>query len=301
MREIYSCFINVSVGAASQAGVLFYIPYEEINMATIFGSPYNDNGGWNSGQYRPFLRGTDGTDYIYGLAGSDIIYGYRGNDHLYGQDGNDRVHAGEGDDNVYGGNGNDVLDGGAGNDYLDAGAGNDYLEGSTGNDMLKGREGNDSLNGGAGMDALHGSTGNDALNGGNDRDFLYGGADSDVLNGGNGNDYLSGGHGKDYLLGGSGKDTFDYDWVSESPVPHPLGFNPQYDFIYGFNRSEGDKLDLSGIDANAYVTGNQAFSSGQLSYNASISVFTAHVYGGGDLQIQFVATAAFSPDLDVIM
>jgi serralysin len=253
---------------------VFYIPYEEITMATIFGSPYNDNGGWNSGQYRPFLRGTDGADYIYGLAGSDIIYGYRGNDHLYGQEGNDRVHAGEGDDKVYGGNGNDVLDGGTGNDYLDAGAGSDYLDGSTGNDTL---------------------------NGSNDSDHLFGGAGSDILNGGHGNDYLNGGYGKDYLIGGGGKDIFDYDRVSESPVPHPLGFNPQYDFISGFNRAEGDKLDLSGIDANAYATGNQAFSFGQLSYNASINVLTAHVYGDGDLQIQFVATAAFSPYLDVIV
>jgi hypothetical protein len=48
------------------------------------------------------------------------------------------------------------------------------------------------------------------------------------------------------------------------------------------------------------MAGNQAFSSSQLSYNTAIGVLTAHVHGGGDLQIQFVATAAFSPSLDVI-
>ncbi|WP_256208932.1 hypothetical protein [Nitrosospira sp. Nsp14] len=45
---------------------------------------------------------------------------------------------------------------------------------------------------------------------------------------------------------------------------------------------------------------NQAFSSSQLSYNAGIGVFIAHVHDGGDLQIQFVATGAFIPTLDVI-
>ncbi len=40
--------------------------------------------------------------------------------------------------------------------------------------------------------------------------------------------------------------------------------------------------------------------SNQLSYNAGIGVFTAHVYGGDDLQIQLMATAAFTPNLDVI-
>ena len=88
--------------------------------------------------------------------------------------------------------------------------------------------------------------------------------------------------------------------MSETPAPGSLRYNRQYGIIPGFNRSEGDKLDLSGIDGNACVPDNQAFSSSQLSCNAGIGVLTAHIHGGGDLQIQFMATAAFIPNLDVI-
>ena len=88
--------------------------------------------------------------------------------------------------------------------------------------------------------------------------------------------------------------------MSETPARGSLRYNPQYDIIPGFNRSEGDKRGLAGIDENACAPGNELLSSNQLSYNAGIGVFTAHVHGGDDLQIQFMATAAFTPNLNVI-
>ncbi len=80
---------------------------------------------------------------------------------------------------------------------------------------------------------------------------IFGGAGNDVLTGGAGNDILVGRNGADTLTGGGGADIFRYDNVSEST---PAGRDGIQDFTLG------DLIDLSRIDANANVVGNQAFS-----------------------------------------
>jgi hypothetical protein len=77
---------------------------------------------------------------------------------------------------------------------------------------------------------------------------------ADTLSGGAGKDVLVGGPGADRLTGGKGADTFVYLSLADSK-PKPS----KRDTIRDFNAKQGDRIDLSAIDANAKVKGNQAF------------------------------------------
>jgi Ca2+-binding RTX toxin-like protein len=88
--------------------------------------------------------------------------------------------------------------------------------------------------------------GNDTITGSNQSDVLLGGAGRDVITGGGGADRLS---------GGTGADRFVYNAVSDSKT----GVKNR-DTITDFNRSEGDKIDLSKIDADPKRRGNQKLS-----------------------------------------
>lgn len=164
----------------------------------------------------------------------DIINGLGGNDILNARDTNDTLNGGLGNDTLNGNGGNDTLNGDAGNDSLNGGIGNDILNGGSNNDTLNGGIGNDSLNGGTGNDSLNGGTGNDTLIGGSGDDILVGGA------------------GKDTMSDQTGNDIYRYFSTSESTV------GAQRDVILDFTRGN-DKLDLSSIDANLNIIGNQAF------------------------------------------
>jgi len=165
-----------------------------------------------------------------------------------------------------------------------------------GNDIVTARDTNDTIYGYGGNDLLQGNGGNDSIYGHSGDDTLKGGGGSDYLSGGSGNDTLIGGTGSDSLRGGSGADIFDYNAVNESPE------GSGRDKILDFSWQEGDKIDLSGVDANVFMAGNQAFSSSQLSYDANTHIFTADVIGGSDLEIELVGGApGFSTTLDVIV
>jgi hypothetical protein len=84
------------------------------------------------------------------------------------------------------------------------------------------------------------------------KDVITGGRYSDNLSGFNGNDTIAGGGGADFLSGGRGADRFVFKAASESRWSN-------IDTITDFSRSQGDKIDLSKIDAKAGVGGNQAF------------------------------------------
>jgi Ca2+-binding RTX toxin-like protein len=84
------------------------------------------------------------------------------------------------------------------------------------------------------------------------RDEIIGGRYNDSLSGFNGNDTLTGGGGADWLSGGKGADRFVFKSASES-----RGYNN--DYITDFSRSQGDRIDLSKIDAKTGIAGNQAF------------------------------------------
>ena len=117
--------------------------------------------------------------------------------------------------------------------------------------------GNDAANvliGNSGSNYLRGYAGNDALYGAAGADTLDGGAGDDRLSGGAGNDRLLGAAGQDRLTGGTGADRFVVWRTSESKVGAA-----NRDIILDFNRAEGDKVDLSGIDANPWTSGDHAF------------------------------------------
>lgn len=169
---------------------------------------------------------------------------------------------------LHAGRGNNVLDGGGGSDtvsYANGVGGTTGVRvslavstaqatGGSGSDKLIsiekliGSKYNDTLTGNSLANNLSGSSGNDVLKGV---------AGNDALNGGSGDDLLVGGTGLDQLTGGSGKDRFDFNSIGESLENSRVRGNGP-DVITDFTRGQ-DKIDLSTIDANSALSGNQAF------------------------------------------
>jgi Ca2+-binding RTX toxin-like protein len=109
---------------------------------------------------------------------------------------------------------------------------------------IVGTDRNDTFFGGSRGNRLFGQIGHDDM---------FGEGGNDLLNGGAGFDFLVGGAGRDTLTGGTGSDIFAFGAVGESR----RGTNR--DTITDFRASESDIIDLSSIDANTRVTGNQRF------------------------------------------
>lgn len=233
--------------------------------------------------------------YIDLQDGHDLLTGSVGRDHVLGGAGNDTIGGGPGDDTLLGGDGDDSLNGGAGNDSLEGGAGNDRLLDNSGVNTLAGGAGNDTyfvqstdlatigeslnqgvdtvfsngrlvlglnlengtllgttgaeLTGNGLANILNGNSGDDTISGNGGADRLFGKEGADLIDGGSGNDTLEGGVGADTITGGTGADRFVFRAAD-------LGST---DRIADFSAADGDRIDLLAIDANANVTGNQAF------------------------------------------
>jgi len=202
------------------------------------------------------VSGTAYTDTLLGNAGSNVLDGREGNDSLNGMDGNDTLIGGVGNDSMDGGIGNDSLSGGADNDILNGGAGNDILDGGLGIDTvsyLNMKEVNVDLRitssqntGGAGYDTLISI---ENISGSLYNDKLTGNAGNNALDGRAGNDILIGGAGQDTLTGGDGADRFGFNLITETGSTKASA-----DIVKDFNRVQGDKIDLSAIDANRGTT-----------------------------------------------
>ena len=116
------------------------------------------------------------------------------------------------------------------------------------------------------------------------KDFLLGTAKGEKLSGLDGDDTLAGGLGRDTLKGGTGADLFKFNSIDETGIT-----SKTRDTISDFHHDEGDRIDLSSIDASDTLTGNQAFifigtaafssnATGQLRFDTK-----AHVlYGSND-------------------
>jgi Ca2+-binding RTX toxin-like protein len=232
------------------------------------------------------LDGGDGNDVLRGGAGADAIDGGAGVDTASYYTATTGVVISLASNIGSGGEAQgdtlisiESLSGGQGNDTLEGDAGANTLTGWNGNDVLRGGAGVDRLDGGAGIDtasyyrattgvvvSLASNTGSggeaqgdtlisiESLSGGQGWDQLYGNAGANVLQGWNGNDLLVGRAGHDTLTGGAGADRFQFTAVGDSVV----GTNA--DRITDFSHAQGDRIDLSGIDANTGAAGNQAFS-----------------------------------------
>jgi serralysin len=169
------------------------------------------------------------------------------------------LHGDGGADELFGRDGSDVLIGGAGADLLDGGAGIDTASYATAAgavlaDLMRDPSWN---NGDAYRDTyisienLNGSAYADSLRGNDAGNSLDGGDGADQLHGRGGNDVLIGGAGADLLLGGSNADRFVFRSPSESLASGP---DSVMDFVSGT-----DTIDLRQIDANALLSGDQAF------------------------------------------
>ncbi len=233
------------------------------------------------------LYGGDGNDTLIGGRGADLIDGGEGFDLIDGGDGADRISAGGGFDTVIAGLGNDTVMAGEGFDLVEGGEGDDRIWGGAGFDTLIGGAGNDLLNGEADYDELTGGAGNDTLIGGEGYDTLLGGEGNDLLRGDGGYDILNGGAGYDVMTGGSGYDSFVFEAITDSAAS-----GRYIDVISDFEASGFDVIDLSAIDANLSVAGDQAFafigtdafsgSGGELRYTAARSSALVEIDLDGD-------------------
>ena len=113
------------------------------------------------------------------------------------------------------------------------------------------------FDGAAGNDRLVLGTGDDTGLGGTGDDLIDGGAGNDRLLGNDGNDVLLGGKGHDVLKGGLGADHFAFAQIDMSDAA--FAGSPVTDRIADFSSAEGDKIDLSLIDARAGQPSLQAF------------------------------------------
>jgi Ca2+-binding RTX toxin-like protein len=137
----------------------------------------------------------------------------------------------------------------------------DTISGLAGNDLLVALGGDDRLFGATGDDRLEGGADKDRLDGGTDADILLGGPGDDSLFGRDGNDFVRGDLGRDFLAGGSGADAFFFGDVGFGPVEYESGVGKgNRDRVTDFSRAEGDKIDVSEMDADLTVAGLQAFS-----------------------------------------
>lgn len=192
---------------------------------------------------------------------------------IAGSTGLDRLEGGAGDDVLIGGAGGDVLIGGLGRDtasYDGATEGVEALLSAPG--ANSGDAVGDSY---VGIESLAGSEFGDFLAGDGGGNVLSGRGGADTLGGGLGADTLRGGAGGDILIGDAGSDVFDFDRADDSPAASRdvirAGLTAAFE---GAGVAGGDAIDLSGIDANTAVAGNQAFlfgggGVGQVSLTAS--------------------------------
>ncbi|MGO1075572.1 beta strand repeat-containing protein [Inquilinus sp. CA228] len=287
------------------------------DIEIVIGSNFNDTltGNW----HYETLRGGGGNDLLRGGAGEDVLDGGAGVDTASYYTGASAVTV--------------TLSGGTGGDAQgDTLSGIENLTGSNiGGDTLTGGSGANVLSGWGGDDRLYGGAGADRLDGGSGVDFTSyynssaavranlaagtasgGAAQGDVLasienvNGSSFDDTLTGSSaanalgglgGRDTLTGGAGADSFIYKATSESAV----GANA--DRITDFSHAQGDRIDLSLIDANGGGLGNAAFTfigtglftgvAGQLRYavtSPGVTTIAGDVNGDGTSDFHIALT-----------
>jgi Ca2+-binding RTX toxin-like protein len=225
------------------------------------------------------MTGNDVYNVLYGGAGNDTLYGAGGNDSLYGDVGNDVLDGGTGGDLMQGGQGDDIY-------YVDSYSDKIYEAANYGIDTVRSKI----------AYVLDENIENLELAASATNAYATGNALNNVIHGNATNNVITGGAGFDTMFGGAGADTFKFAAVGEA-APLGAGYT---DYIPDFNEAEGDKIDLSAIDANLFVAGDQAFNpigvnvaftgaAGQLRFN----------YGFLEGDVNGDAVADFQIDLDV--
>ncbi|WP_192931228.1 calcium-binding protein [Gemmobacter serpentinus] len=217
-----------------------------------------------------------GNNRVDAGAGNDAVHNLKeqGNIILLGK-GND-TYAGEGfgsfstdrGDTVRGGDGNDTIavstfkstyTGDKGNDlFISVGWQNTFI-GGNGSDTIsyEARDHDTSLRGsGLTIDLQAGKvqTGANRVEFVRQIENVIGTIGNDAIFGQSGANRLTGGEGFDQLTGRGGADTFVWRSHTEARVA-----SNNIDIVMDFNRAQGDKIDLRGIDADPTRAGDQAF------------------------------------------
>lgn len=291
-----------------------------------------------AGAGNDIVDGGSGRDTMYGGTGSDAFFVDNSSDRVFENagEGTDLVNAtvsyalsanvenlnliGPATINGAGNASDNVIVGNDANNMLSGYSGNDALRGGLGDDTLNGGDGNDTLNGGAGNDtasyygASIGVTVNLALTGAQDTagagsdtllrvenitgsafgDVLTGNGGANAIDGAAGNDIINGSAGADLLTGGAGADVFVYGALSDSTMK--LGGRDQ---ILDFHASQGDLIDLGGIDAvaggtdDAFTVVNQfSHVAGQLVIDATAGGYLVKADVTGDGHVDFAILVA---------
>ena len=260
-----------------------------LNIENLTGSNYADkltgNAGinvLNGGAGADSMTGGDGNDTYYvdnvgdvvietnavaSTGGTDIVYSYLSAYTLGANVENGRILS-SGTASLTGNSLGNLLYAGAGNNVLDGAAGTDtvsYLYATAGVTVSLAST-IAQATGGSGSDTLLNI---ENLTGSSYADTLTGSAGNNILNGVAGNDVLIGGLGADQLTGGTGADKFVFNSLAEMGLT-----STTRDTITDFKTSEGDKIDLQGVDANTALAGDQAFT-----FLGAVSAFTGDSTG----------------------
>lgn len=246
-----------------------------------------------------------GPDDVLGGAQEDVLNAPSGGGGVYGQNGGDTLYGGGSADELYGEAGDDLLYGGGGSDLLHGGTGRDRMEGGTGNDLYLVDNASDQVieAANAGTDTVKswvnysvaanvevlrlqgendlagvGTNSGEALVGQTGDNVLRGMGGDDILTAKAGDDELIGGEGMDWLVADAGADVFIYEDIDDSPA----GIQNR-DLINGFEHGQ-DVIDLSAIDANLDVSGDQAFTfiGGASFTTGTLGQLRFHTWGQGN-------------------
>ncbi|HTV68861.1 MAG TPA: calcium-binding protein [Rhizobiaceae bacterium] len=199
------------------------------------------------------LRGNNLANTILGRSGDDALFGRGGNDTLIGGAGADSLNGGVGNDVFVLENGADTVTDVSGIDRITSTITRNLVSYATIENLTLLGAGAINGVGNGRANTITGNNNKNALSGVNGNDVLNGLGGSDTLSGGFGLDRLTGGLGIDRLTGGTQADRFIFNSVTES---RSAGGR---DTIVDFSHTQGDRIQLSGIDANTKLAGNQAF------------------------------------------
>jgi serralysin len=218
-------------------------------------------------------------------------------------------------ENAVGGGGNDTLVGNAAANVLDGGAGSDTMTGGAGGDIYVVDSARDKVTelAGQGADSVWSAVGyklgsnldnlrltgiaNIAATGNSLDNMLEGNAGKNTLSGGDGADVLDGGAGVDRLTGGRGADVFRFE-SGDTGVGSGLR-----DVVTDFKAADGDRVDLTAIDANTSIGGVQPFAfigsvqfsahAGELRFQHSVLSGDVDGDGSADFEIQLTGLRTF--------
>ncbi|UOM35203.1 S8 family serine peptidase [Acuticoccus sp. I52.16.1] len=229
--------------------------------------------------------GNDAANTLVGNALANPLSGEAGDDYMLGGGGGDTLNGGAGNDTMIGGAGDDVYIVGLRNDVVveAASSGYDtvvtYAQTFVLGDNVERMEFRGGARAGYGNELRNTMIGNDGANdirgeGGADR--LFGGGGRDTLVGGAGDDTLTGGAGSDHLVLGEGADT-----VVIGAGDSGYGF-ARRDMVRDFVPGE-DRIDLTALDADAGLDGDQAFAFVGTGSVAAAGTVGFAVYGGSTI------------------